>query len=167
MGGKWKTMTLDDVLSFTNGRASPDRGGGMPHPVYGSNGVIGFADQTNAEPETVIIGREGSYCGSLYFSKGKCWVTDNAIRANARDANEALKAIARDLVKGVRNSVTIELDSEGFRKGEDQDGGEEDIAEIQLPARQAGQGDPDRAGTGGTALRGLGGTACELSGWRK
>jgi very-short-patch-repair endonuclease/ribosomal protein L17 len=86
---EWTPTTLASVLSFSNGKSSPDLADNLPYPVYGSNGIIGFADETNADPDTIVIGRVGSYCGSLYFSEQKCWVTDNAIRANALDDNDA------------------------------------------------------------------------------
>ncbi len=89
MGSEWTPTTLASVLSFSNGKSSPDRADGLPYPVYGSNGVIGFAQGANADPDTIVIGRVGSYCGSLYFSTKKCWVTDNAIRANALGDNDA------------------------------------------------------------------------------
>ncbi len=89
MAGEWTPTTLARVLSFSNGKSSPDRADGLPYPVYGSNGIIGLTHEANADPHTIVIGRVGSYCGSLYFSKQKCWVTDNAIRANALDDNDA------------------------------------------------------------------------------
>lgn len=89
MAGEWTPTTLSKVLSFSNGKSSPDRADNLPFPVYGSNGIIGFASETNAKPNTLVIGRVGSYCGSLYFSKENCWVTDNAIRASAIDDNDA------------------------------------------------------------------------------
>ncbi|RLB86620.1 MAG: hypothetical protein DRH10_10190 [Deltaproteobacteria bacterium] len=76
------------MLTFANGKTSPDRADGLPYPVYGSNGVIGHTNDTNAEPNTIVIGRVGSYCGSLYLSKTRCWVTDNAIRANNINNND-------------------------------------------------------------------------------
>ena len=79
---------LGSLLSFANGRTSPDRAEGLPYPVYGSNGVIGYASEANANANSIIIGRVGSYCGSLYLSKQRCWVTDNAIRATAREGND-------------------------------------------------------------------------------
>jgi len=87
MAGEWRKTTLDGLLSFSNGRSSPERSDELPFPVYGSNGIIGRAAETNASNETIIIGRVGSYCGSLYFSKEPCWVTDNAIRAEAIGGN--------------------------------------------------------------------------------
>jgi type I restriction enzyme S subunit len=88
MSGEWTTTTLSGVLSFQNGKSSPDRADGLPYPVYGSNGVIGFTNDWNAEADTIVIGRVGSYCGSLYFSRQRCWITDNAIRANALPDND-------------------------------------------------------------------------------
>ena len=89
MVSEWRESTLGRLLSFSNGKSSPARIDGLPHPVYGSNGVIGFSDKTNADPSTIVVGRVGSYCGSLHYSDRFCWVTDNAIRANAFDGNDA------------------------------------------------------------------------------
>ena len=88
MAGEWNETTLESLLSFTNGRTSPDRADGRPFPVYGSNGVIGRSFETNANENSIIIGRVGTYCGSVYLSKSRCWVTDNAIRAEAINGNE-------------------------------------------------------------------------------
>ena len=82
------TTDLGSVLSFSNGRSSPPRNNQAPYPVYGSNGIIGFADQVNACPNTIVIGRVGSYCGSLHYSSKSSWVTDNAIRATAINEND-------------------------------------------------------------------------------
>ena len=88
MAGEFSVTTLGRLLSFANGRSSPDRADGLPYSVYGSNGVIGRADEANADANSIVIGRVGSYCGSLYLSKQRCWVTDNAIRATALDDND-------------------------------------------------------------------------------
>ena len=85
----WRESTLGELLSFSNGKTSPERTDGLAHPVYGSNGIIGFSNKTNASPRTLIIGRVGSYCGSLYFSDDICWVTDNAILAKAINGNDS------------------------------------------------------------------------------
>ena len=89
MVSEWRESTLGRLLSFSNGKSSPARIDGLPHPVYGSNGVIGFSDKTNADPSTIVVGRVGSYCGSLHYIDRFCWVTDNAIRANAFNGNDA------------------------------------------------------------------------------
>jgi len=89
MVAEFVKTNLGRLLSFANGRSSPERVKGLLYPVYGSNGVIGYASEANAEPGSIIIGRVGSYCGSLHLSKRRCWVTDNAIRAIALDDNDS------------------------------------------------------------------------------
>ena len=87
MAGEFAETTIGRLLSFANGRSSPERADGLPYPVYGSNGVIGHAAEANADAGAIVIGRVGSYCGSLYLAKKRCWITDNAIRATALDDN--------------------------------------------------------------------------------
>ncbi|OBB31263.1 hypothetical protein A5763_12625 [Mycolicibacterium fortuitum] len=42
----------------------------------------------NVDGSSIVIGRVGSYCGSVYYSPSSCWVTDNAIIAAAVDPIE-------------------------------------------------------------------------------
>ena len=79
MSFDWITVNLDEYILFKNGRSSPDRVSEGKIPVYGSNGVIGYSTESNTQENALIIGRVGSYCGSVYHSKIECWVTDNAI----------------------------------------------------------------------------------------
>jgi type I restriction enzyme S subunit len=51
-------------------------------PVYGANGLIGFYDQFNHETWQVMITCRGSTCGTVNKTKGKCWITGNAMVAN-------------------------------------------------------------------------------------
>ncbi|MDO8342012.1 MAG: restriction endonuclease subunit S [Cellvibrio sp.] len=80
---------LGALIEFSNGKASPERLENGLWPVYGSNGSIGAANETNSAEETIVVGRVGSYCGSVYFSPTRCWVTDNAIRGTAKGENSA------------------------------------------------------------------------------
>ena len=86
---EWRSCTLGDLVDFSNGKASPVRCGGGGVPVFGSNGQIGESGISNSPENTIIIGRVGSYCGSVFISKTPSWVTENAIRAIARDENDA------------------------------------------------------------------------------
>ena len=88
MGSEWRRTKIGSLLSFSNGRTSPERADCLPYPVYGANGIIGYANESNANDASIVIGRVGTYCGSLYLCKQPCWVTDNAIRATARDDND-------------------------------------------------------------------------------
>ena len=83
---EFETMRLGELLKFQNGRLSPERFERGKFCVYGSNGVIGRADSSNAPGPSVVIGRVGSYCGSVYFAKEDCWVTDNAIQARGLES---------------------------------------------------------------------------------
>ncbi|MBU0909363.1 MAG: restriction endonuclease subunit S [Proteobacteria bacterium] len=78
-GEVWKSITLEEAIEFRNGKSSPERKDTGFNPVFGSNGIIGYTEESNSELETIIIGRVGAYCGSVYYHHGKCWVTDNAI----------------------------------------------------------------------------------------
>lgn len=73
---KWQEVKLGDVCKFQNGKKRPLEKG--TYPVYRGNGVIDYANQFNIE-NCVIVGRVGAYCGSVFLSKGRCWVSDNAI----------------------------------------------------------------------------------------
>ena len=52
------------------------------YPVYGGNGINGLYSMYNVESETIIIGRVGFYCGSVYKTTSQAWVTDNALIAS-------------------------------------------------------------------------------------
>lgn len=80
--------TLGDFLTFKNGRKSPERSENANFPVFGSNGLIGRSESVNCPENTIIIGRVGSYCGSVHFSKEECWVSDNAISCSLKNAEE-------------------------------------------------------------------------------
>ncbi|WP_370680366.1 restriction endonuclease subunit S [Comamonas sp. GB3 AK4-5] len=49
-------------------------------PVYGGNGVNGYHDRFNVYEPTIVIGRVGYYCGSVYLTPKHAWVTDNALK---------------------------------------------------------------------------------------
>ncbi|HCM1204705.1 TPA: restriction endonuclease subunit S [Vibrio parahaemolyticus] len=83
-----KKATLGDFLNFKNGKKSPERADNASFPVFGSNGLIGRAELTNCPENTIVIGRVGSYCGSVHFSKEKCWVSDNAISCSSKSTGE-------------------------------------------------------------------------------
>lgn len=76
---EWTDEQLGNYLNFRNGKTSPDRSELGAFTVFGSNGAIGQASEANAEADTIIVGRVGTYCGSLHYSRAPCWVTDNAI----------------------------------------------------------------------------------------
>ena len=77
----WGEGTLGDVASFHNGKKRPDNIIEGNIPIYGGNGILGYANKSNYEGVTVIIGRVGAYCGSLYIERNPVWISDNALVA--------------------------------------------------------------------------------------
>jgi len=78
-------MLLKEAIKIKNGKSRPKEKEEGIYPIYGANGIIYYSNEYNAPPKSVIVGRVGSYCGSVYYSKTKCWVTDNAIMVNSKE----------------------------------------------------------------------------------
>ena len=88
MGGvsmEWKEVTISDIANLKNGKKRPSEPGVIP--VFGGNGIMDYVNSFNGE-DTIVIGRVGAYCGCVYLSKGKCWGSDNAIAAKAKEDND-------------------------------------------------------------------------------
>ena len=86
----WEDLALGEFLSFSNGKKRPDATGLIP--VFGGNGIYASANSANAEKDTIVIGRVGAYCGSIFFSNSPCWVSDNAISCRANVGVSAIWA---------------------------------------------------------------------------
>lgn len=79
---------LGDHLEFGAGGVSPARAPKQNYPVYGANGVIGYTAEHNARGPLIVVGRVGSYCGSLRYCDRDVWVTDNALICRAKKPEE-------------------------------------------------------------------------------
>lgn len=71
-------MTFDDVLIIKNGKnqravENPDG----KYPIYGSGGIMGYADDYICEADTVIIGRKGSINNPIFVEE-PFWNVDTA-----------------------------------------------------------------------------------------
>ncbi|MEE3067357.1 MAG: restriction endonuclease subunit S [Actinomycetota bacterium] len=80
--------TLGEYLDFRTGSGAPVRVPDGRFPVYGANGAIGYAAQSNASGPLIVLGRVGSYCGSLRYCDSDVWVTDNALVCRAKEPAE-------------------------------------------------------------------------------
>ena len=49
-----------------------------PVPVFGGAGVMGHANEHNAEGYVISVGRVGAYCGQFFAHRGKAWINNNA-----------------------------------------------------------------------------------------
>ncbi len=79
---------LGDHLDFSTGSGSPPRTPDGRYPVYGANGAIGYAAEPNASGPLIVLGRVGSYCGSVRYCDSDVWATDNALVCRAKDPGE-------------------------------------------------------------------------------
>ncbi len=82
----WEVGTLDDVASFHNGKSRPNGIGEIP--IYGGNGILDYTNVFNYSGKSIIVGRVGAYCGSLYFENKEIWVSDNALLVKAKRDNQ-------------------------------------------------------------------------------
>jgi type I restriction enzyme S subunit len=72
---------LGDLIKVKSGNFLPakemDPKGG--YPVYGGNGINGYHSEFMFEQPVIVLGRVGIYCGAVYYTEPRCWVTDNAL----------------------------------------------------------------------------------------
>ena len=95
---------LSDILEFKNGKKRPAADGSIP--VYGGNGILGYTNESNYE-NCIVIGRVGAYCGSVYYERNACWISDNAIAALPKDQTDIVYAYY--LLKSLRLNEKLEL----------------------------------------------------------
>ncbi|MEW6614640.1 MAG: restriction endonuclease subunit S [Thermodesulfobacteriota bacterium] len=76
MRSDWIKTYLGNEISLQYGKALPknDRLAG-DHPVFGSNGVVGFHNEALVNGPGIIVGRKGS-CGAVHFSTSDFWPID-------------------------------------------------------------------------------------------
>lgn len=80
---EWK---VENIATLANGKKAKDISTDAVYPIYGGNGIMSYSNNYNAD-NVVIIGRVGAYCGSVHYSKEKCWISDNAISATVKEGN--------------------------------------------------------------------------------
>jgi len=78
---KWTTTKGKELFVFSSGKSNPIKGldDSFLYPTYGGNGITGYSKEFLIDYDTIVIGRVGVYCGNVYRTKGKVWITDNAI----------------------------------------------------------------------------------------
>ncbi|HWY79780.1 MAG TPA: restriction endonuclease subunit S [Candidatus Sulfotelmatobacter sp.] len=73
----WQTKKLGEIieLKYGKGIGKHERRENASYPVYGANGILGYADKALTSGEAIIVGRKGS-AGEVTRVSGKFWPSD-------------------------------------------------------------------------------------------
>ena len=79
------SMTFNDVLEIKNGKnqKAVENPKGT-YPIYGSGGVMGYADEYICKADTIVIGRKGSINNPIYVDE-PFWNVDTAFGLEAKE----------------------------------------------------------------------------------
>jgi type I restriction enzyme S subunit len=86
----YPVTALREWLNVANGKSSRDivttEISGIP--IYGGNGMNGWATQAMYQDPVIVIGRVGQQCGIMHMTTGPTWITDNAIAVQILDPSK-------------------------------------------------------------------------------
>ena len=73
----WTLTKLGKIIELAYGKSLPKncRNLSGKHPVYGSNGIVGYHDSYLIKGPAIIVGRKGA-AGIPTFAKDDCWAID-------------------------------------------------------------------------------------------
>lgn len=77
----WPWGTCADATVMCSGKSAKSVLSEHPteFPVYGGNGINGYASEALFHEPVIVVGRVGQQCGVTHMTTGPSWVTDNAI----------------------------------------------------------------------------------------
>jgi len=83
MENDWKSISLGEILNFKRGHDLPKSSMNMNGqiPVVGSNGIIGYHDESKCEEVCLTIGRSGNV-GSPYLLEEDAWPHNTTLYVN-------------------------------------------------------------------------------------
>ena len=76
----WHLASLGQMASIQGGKQLPaeDCRPSGRYPVYGANGLMGYADNATHAGFVIAFGRVGAYCGSVHWVYSGAWINNNA-----------------------------------------------------------------------------------------
>jgi type I restriction enzyme S subunit len=76
----WDVAKLDELASIRGGKQLPTEEclADAEFPVFGANGIMGYASQPTHKGFVIAFGRVGAYCGSIHWSLDGAWINNNA-----------------------------------------------------------------------------------------
>ena len=80
----WDARRLKTICSMKSGDGitaeSIDAAG--EYPVYGGNGLRGYASLYTHDGAFALIGRQGALCGNVHIARGRFWASEHAVVAS-------------------------------------------------------------------------------------
>src|SRR6266511_3600749 len=77
----WSVIKLKRLFSVSSGDfLAPEDETDDGFPVYGGNGIRGYAAKPNCCGPTLLIGRVGAKCGNVHLVEGEFWYSEHALR---------------------------------------------------------------------------------------
>ena len=85
-GQNWPSVAVKHLAVFQSGSAIDgeeieDFG---TYPVYGGNGLRGYAERFTHKGEFVLVGRQGALCGNINYAEGHFWASEHALVGHPR-----------------------------------------------------------------------------------
>jgi type I restriction enzyme, S subunit len=76
----WRVRRVDELAAIKGGKqlAKEHIASAGRYPVFGGNGIQGYAEQATAEGFVIAFGRVGAYCGSIHWSYDGAWLNNNS-----------------------------------------------------------------------------------------
>ena len=91
LASSWEQRKLGEVASeFQSGEfiSATEITENGDYPVYGGNGLRGYANRYNHEGFYALIGRQGALCGNVNCADGKAYFTEHAVAVQANQCND-------------------------------------------------------------------------------
>ena len=82
----WEVRRLKTLCDMQSGEAitamSIDEVG--KYPVFGGNGLRGYAAQYTHDGDFILVGRQGALCGNIHIARGRFWASEHAVVVTRR-----------------------------------------------------------------------------------
>lgn len=77
----WTVKKLKSMSRMKSGEGITSFGieGEGTFPVYGGNGIRGYAESFTHDGDYILVGRQGALCGNVHRVSGKFWASEHAI----------------------------------------------------------------------------------------
>ena len=60
------------------------------YPVYGGNGIRGYASDYTHDGDFVLVGRQGALCGNIHLARGRFWASEHAVVVTLRVSQDLI-----------------------------------------------------------------------------